>query len=205
MTSVSSSNYFRRIGLGQGNGAAKESPEGEAPETESKVLVGPDTSSFTAFLASLLSSAESSDHFSVQPEEPRARTEEAASSSGATENAGRKGLFSRGKQSLGKALQKASRMGGYRDKRSNPRPDSDLTTGSSTPSKNSASQINLPEMSEPSLLLSESMRSDLYVSLPAVTQGKHWVLLYRCAYRCSWPATVELERIPMLRLPSSVG
>ncbi|CAA6659855.1 unnamed protein product [Spirodela intermedia] len=180
ITTVLLNPHIRRAIYSTWDGAAKESPEEEAPETESKVLVGPDTSSFTAFLASLLSSAESSDHFSVQPEEPRARTEEvASSSSGINENAGRKGLFSRGKQ-----------MGGYRDKRSHPRSDSDLTNGSSLSShgpmpvnspKNSASQISLPAMSEPSLLLSESFRGDLYASLPAVTQGKHWVLLYSTA------------------------
>ncbi|CAK9174956.1 unnamed protein product [Ilex paraguariensis] len=36
----------------------------------------------------------------------------------------------------------------------------------------------LPETSEPSLLLSEKTRGALYVALPALAQGKKWVLLY---------------------------
>jgi hypothetical protein len=38
---------------------------------------------------------------------------------------------------------------------------------------------NLPVMSEPSVLLSEMMRSILYSSFPILAQGRSWVLLYR--------------------------
>jgi hypothetical protein len=38
---------------------------------------------------------------------------------------------------------------------------------------------DLPGISEPSLLLSEKERSTLYVSLPALVQGRKWLLLYR--------------------------
>nr|KAJ0203349.1 hypothetical protein LSAT_V11C500267040 [Lactuca sativa] len=36
----------------------------------------------------------------------------------------------------------------------------------------------LPKMSEPSQLMTENTRSDLYVALPVLSQGKKWVLLY---------------------------
>lgn len=38
--------------------------------------------------------------------------------------------------------------------------------------------VRLPDVSEPSLLLSEKARWSLYTSLPAVAQGRKWVLLY---------------------------
>nr|KAJ0228335.1 hypothetical protein LSAT_V11C100035710 [Lactuca sativa] len=36
----------------------------------------------------------------------------------------------------------------------------------------------LPKMSKPSQLMTENTRSDLYVALPVLSQGKKWVLLY---------------------------
>ncbi|CAN6917544.1 unnamed protein product [Brassica oleracea var. botrytis] len=38
--------------------------------------------------------------------------------------------------------------------------------------------ITLPEISDPSLLLKEQARRSLYTSLPALVQGRKWVLLY---------------------------
>uniref|UniRef100_A0A1D1ZKQ5 Oxidation resistance protein 1 n=2 Tax=Anthurium amnicola TaxID=1678845 RepID=A0A1D1ZKQ5_9ARAE len=171
----------------RGDGSVMEGREAEISETESNVLDGPDTSSFTAFLISLLSSAESNGHSNEESEESHVKMGEMVSSSGINENAGRKGLITRGKQSLGRVLQKASRISGHRDKRFDQKAECDLLNAPNSSShelmpmnvpKNTAPEINLPIISEPSLLLSENMRSDLYVSLPAVTQGKNWVLLY---------------------------
>lgn len=39
--------------------------------------------------------------------------------------------------------------------------------------------VTLPEISDPSLLLKEQSRRSLYTSLPALVQGRKWVLLYR--------------------------
>eukprot|EP01018_Ginkgo_biloba_P024144 Gb_15677 [translate_table: standard] len=39
-------------------------------------------------------------------------------------------------------------------------------------------QLKLPEMSEASLLISESLHSFLYSALPTLVQGRSWVLLY---------------------------
>lgn len=39
--------------------------------------------------------------------------------------------------------------------------------------------IILPEISDPSLLLKEQSRRSLYTSLPALVQGRKWVMLYR--------------------------
>lgn len=39
--------------------------------------------------------------------------------------------------------------------------------------------IIIPEISDPSLLLTEQCRRSLYTSLPALVQGRKWVLLYR--------------------------
>uniref|UniRef100_A0A0D3A115 TLDc domain-containing protein n=1 Tax=Brassica oleracea var. oleracea TaxID=109376 RepID=A0A0D3A115_BRAOL len=38
--------------------------------------------------------------------------------------------------------------------------------------------VTLPEISDPSLLLKEQSRRSLYTSLPALVQGRKWVLLY---------------------------
>lgn len=154
-----------------GNDAAKKNPNGESPETESRILVDPDTSSFTAFLTSLLSSADTSDHFS-------SRSEESPSSSKPVENPGRKSVFSRGKQSLSKAFQKASRITG---KRTATRSNSDISNDSGANSieiKETLPRIPLPEISDSSLLISDNLRGDLYRLFPTTVMGKYWVLLY---------------------------
>ena len=135
-------------------------------------MVDPDTSSFTAFLTSLLSSADTSDHFSI-------RSEESPSSSKPVENPGRKTVFSRGKQSLSKAFQKASRITG---KRTTTRSNSDISNDSGANSieiEETLPRIPLPEISDSSLLISDSLRSDLYRLFPTTVMGKYWVLLYR--------------------------
>lgn len=160
-------------------------------EGDSEVTVdGPDTSSFTAFLVSLLSSSEagkpsSEDHY-------HAEIRELASDSVIKENRGRRSLFSIGKQSLGKAINKAARLSGYR-RQGLEKVDHNMTNDETIDSKlhmhelrpvqgvrEENTQIVLPEISEPSSLLSENTRRNLYFSLPVLIRERKWVLLYRC-------------------------
>lgn len=115
------------------------------------------------------------------------------SNSGMKENGGRRSLFSKGKQTLSKVVYQAARIGGYRNQ--DRRGDSDLKIDGDN-SVNDAKfggverehiqKVNepddlsdLPDVSEPSLLLSANTRTALYASLPALVQGRKWLLLYR--------------------------
>lgn len=116
-------------------------------------------------------------------------TSNAPSNTGMKENGGRKSLFSRGKSSL-KAIYQAARISGYRSQDN--KVDSDMKSDDETEAKfdglemrhmqnveeSVASEV-VPEISEPSLLLTEKMRSSLYALLPGLVQGKKWLLLYR--------------------------
>jgi hypothetical protein len=101
-------------------------------------------------------------------------------------NKERKGLLSRGKHSIGKIINKAGRLGGFRQKPSHVI-DSEVASQTEPvspclglkDSKECASNHKLPGMSEPSMLLSEMMRNVLYPSLPVLVQGKNWMLVYR--------------------------
>ncbi|KAL0448755.1 UNVERIFIED_CONTAM: hypothetical protein Slati_1431900 [Sesamum latifolium] len=92
---------------------------------------------------------------------------------------------SRGKQSF----YQAAKLGGFRNQ--GPKGSSDMVVGNVSNSKTSGdegipmqtlnesrSSENLPETSEPSLLLSEKTRSVLYAALPVIVQGRKWMLLY---------------------------
>lgn len=106
------------------------------------------------------------------------------------ESGAKKGLLSRGKQSL-RAIYQAARIGGYRSQER--KGDSDVKIANENDDnfdglemkciqnvKEPVSLGDLPDVSEPSLLLSEKARSALYASLPALVQGRKWLLLYRC-------------------------
>lgn len=155
-----------------------EPPSEESPE-------GPDTSSFSAFLYSLLSPTESSSNLNFNESSESAALDDITRK----ESSGKKSLISRGKQSLGRAIYQAAKFSGYRNQAS--------TKGNNIPvdEENSSKFLrddgilmqtisesippdSLPEASEKSLLLSEKTRSALYVSLPSVAQGRKWVLLY---------------------------
>lgn len=106
------------------------------------------------------------------------------------ESGGKKGLFSRGKQSLGRAIYKAARISSYRNQ--DRKGDSEIKVdGGDAGSvgvemrdmqneKESEDLVKVADISEPSLLLSEKTRTVLYASLPALVQGRKWLLLYRC-------------------------
>ncbi|CAO2830763.1 unnamed protein product [Amaranthus hypochondriacus] len=175
--------------------------EGPLPSVE-----GPDTSSFTAFLCSLLKD----DYFSADKEEgqnnkastksdsehePDTETETESGAEIRRElvveeptnvnpvrgSGGKRGLFSRGRQSLGKAMGYAARIALFRNQPSNSEVKTDDINGSQDggnirPMENTDEE--LPDMSDNSLLLSEKSRVTLYASLPALVKGRKWVLLY---------------------------
>lgn len=107
---------------------------------------------------------------------------------------GKKGFISRGKQSIGKIFNKAAKISGLRPS-SESKSDGNLVDHAETvaqePEPETANvtvqgsvqsalqQSDAPLMSEPSVLMSEDMRTALYSSLPVLVQGRHWVLLYR--------------------------
>ncbi|XP_022739523.1 uncharacterized protein LOC111291779 isoform X3 [Durio zibethinus] len=165
------------------------------PETESigkeddgDLVNGPDTSSFTAFLYSLLSSSESGHNLNLDQQNDNQEETGDASDTIMKENGRRKSLFSRGKQSL-RALYQATRISGYKNQ--DTKDDSDMKSDDEGDAKFDGLEMrhmqnvkeplalgDLPETSEPSLLLSEKTRSALYASLPALVQGRKWLLLY---------------------------
>ncbi|CAI9285525.1 unnamed protein product [Lactuca saligna] len=123
--------------------------------TERLILVdGPDTSSFTAFLYSFLSPGRSENESEYSEwndnQVVTSYRNDTSSQNVSKENNGKKGLFSKGKQSLSKALSQAARFSGYRSHASG----RTFTT------------------------YDRNTRSDLYVALPVLSQGKKWVLLY---------------------------
>ncbi|KAG6504796.1 hypothetical protein ZIOFF_037143 [Zingiber officinale] len=146
----------------------------------------PDTTSFTAFMISLLSSSNSSNHLPEDLQEHHAEEEERISKSVPNENSGRKGILARGKKKLGKVIHKAAKMSGFRHNSvpevdCNILKDSELKRHELSPvevTKNDATLFDLPEMSEPSLLLSHNTRAALYFSLPTLVKGRNWLLLY---------------------------
>ncbi|KAI3451149.1 hypothetical protein Pfo_007814 [Paulownia fortunei] len=168
-----------------------ENSQSDAEEDSKDSVDGPDTSSFTAFLYSLLASSESQSNSNFDQKIDSHEDEFKPSSEPiiTRENAKKKSLFSRGKQSLGKVFHQASKIGGFRNQA--PKGSSDMGVGNGRNSKasgdegismqtlnESLSSENLPETSEPSLLLSEKTRSVLYAALPVIVQGQKWMLLY---------------------------
>ncbi|KAL5753530.1 hypothetical protein ACOSP7_021750 [Xanthoceras sorbifolium] len=150
---------------------------------------GPDTSSFTAFLYSFLASSES-EHNSNSEEQNgyQEETSDALSNTLMKENGGKKSLFSRGKSSL-RAIYQAARISGYRNQVN--RVDSEmkiededgtefdgLEMRNVQNAKEPMASVELPVVSEPSLLLTEKTRSSLYASLPGIVHGRKWLLLY---------------------------
>ncbi|KAF4370592.1 hypothetical protein F8388_020178 [Cannabis sativa] len=162
-------------------------------EGSEDVGVGPDTSSFSAFLYSLLSSPKSGDNPNLD-EKVDEKVEQAnpPPNSAMKENSGRRSLFSKGKQTLGRVVSQAARISGYRNQ--DRRGDSNLRIDGNNNANNDNSggvemrpiqKVNEPEssgdfpgVSEPSLLLSENTRTALYASLPPLVQGRKWILLY---------------------------
>ncbi|KAG6657560.1 uncharacterized protein LOC122307237 isoform X2 [Carya illinoinensis] len=163
--------------------------ESISAEGSGDVVDGPDTSSFTAFLYSLLSSSEPGDNLkSDEQNNDKGESGDRQSDTLTKESGGKKSLFLRGKHSLSKAIYKAARIGGYRNQ--DRKGDSDMVFDGNDAGisgvemrhveneKESVGLVKVPDVSEPSLLLSEKSRSALYASLPALVQGRQWLLLY---------------------------
>ncbi|KAG5241803.1 oxidation resistance protein [Salix suchowensis] len=161
-----------------------------AEEDTGQSVEEPDTSSFTAFLYSLLSSSESGNNPKLDEQNNHSEQMGGQLSENVAKVSGmKKGLFSTGKQTL-RSIYQATRIGGYRSQES--KGNSDLKNSDeiddfggleakSMLKRNMKEPValgDLPGISEPSMLLSEKERSILYVSLPAVVQGRKWLLLY---------------------------
>ncbi|KAI5406055.1 uncharacterized protein LOC127082915 isoform X1 [Lathyrus oleraceus] len=142
---------------------------------------GPDTSSFTAFLYSFMSSSNSKENANSNglKNDDKGKNSPLTDSS-LKDNGGRKSLFSRSKQSVGSAIRRAARIGGFRNHNRKDNNDNDLEVKHQDMRKESlpVSLDDLPRISEPSVLVSESMRNVLYASLPPLMHGRKWLLLY---------------------------
>ncbi|KAJ8446658.1 hypothetical protein Cgig2_002820 [Carnegiea gigantea] len=184
------------------------SEEGEG-EGSVDSMEGPDTSSFTAFLYSLLKddyfTAESEDenHDKVEPAASKAESEP-ESMNVVRESGEKKGLLYRGKQSIGKAMSYAARLAGFRNQALEKKTDSAPNTNDKNECQDDGrdsrveqsnneelSLADLPDMSEPSLLLSQKTRMKLYASFPPLVKGRKWVLLYRCWYMEAWDIAIN--------------
>ncbi|KAI9117045.1 hypothetical protein K1719_012044 [Acacia pycnantha] len=152
---------------------------------------GPDTSSFTSFLYSFLSSSDSRDNVNSDGQnDTRSRADVPPLDSTMKENSGKKSLFSRGRQTLGRAINQAARITRFRSQEPKDETEMKLDDGHGSglsdiemkhvkpEEEEHTSLIDLPEPSEPSALLSEKMRNILYASLPALFHGRKWMLLY---------------------------
>lgn len=160
------------------------------------VVDGPDTSSFTAFLYSLWSSSDSKENANSngKNDDKGELDNDNSSSSNSSlpdssikENGGRKSLFSRSKQSVGGAIRRVVRIGRFhhqgRKDNSNNVVEMKLQDKrkESVPVKEKSSSValdDMPGISEPSVLVSKSIRNVLYASLPPLMHGRKWLLLY---------------------------
>lgn len=155
------------------------------------IVDGPDTSSFTAFLYSLLSNSEPGSHSSLNGNNEKQDDKAEPSELPVKEPGKRKSIISRGKQTIGRAVYQVARLGGFRNQGSSKgNSDMGIDDGSNskvnrdegilTQDKNEqVPSSNLPETSESSLLLSEKTRIALYTALPALVKDRKWVMLYR--------------------------
>ncbi|KAI5324619.1 PREDICTED: oxidation resistance [Prunus dulcis] len=171
----------------ESKGSQNESSSEESPVN---VVDGPDTSSFSAFLYSLLSSESEDTNTNADEKIDNQMDRNNPSSDSAIKgNGGKRSLLSKGKQSLSKVIYQAARFGGYRSQERKGNPDmkvddrNDLEfTGVEMRHMQKAEKpmalVDLPDISEPSLLLTEITRTALYASMPALVQGRKWLLLY---------------------------
>ncbi|CAI9763553.1 unnamed protein product [Fraxinus pennsylvanica] len=164
--------------------------ESDSEDGSGESVDGPDTSSFTAFLYSLVASSESQTNSKFDGKNMSLEDQFKPSSEPTTkENGRKKSLFYRGKHSLGRAFNQAAKLSGFRNL--GPKGSSIMVADDGSNSKAFQDEgiplktlketlplDNLPEISEPSLLLSEKTRSVLCAALPVIVQGRKWVLLY---------------------------
>ncbi|KAJ6775040.1 TLD-DOMAIN NUCLEOLAR PROTEIN [Salix purpurea] len=143
--------------------------EPTAEEYTGHLAEEPDTSSFTAFLFSLLSSSESGNNAKLDKQNDNSdQMDGQLSGNVAKESGTKKGSHSRAKQSL-RAIYEATRIASAKV---------EMKSMLKQNMKEPVALGDLPDISEPSLLLSEKTRGTLYDSLPALVQGRKWLLLY---------------------------
>lgn len=148
---------------------------------------GPDTTSLTAFLLSLLSNSNSSSQrCNDSPEESEAEGDNnaIASTSGPWEHHDNNEDLGSNKKALG-----AHGEGSQRRVHPLKIDDSSMATSDSFRNRlhttlqqaSPTNSLKLPPMSENSMLLSESFRAFLYSSMPIIVKDRHWILLYSTA------------------------
>ncbi|CAN8328597.1 unnamed protein product [Cochlearia groenlandica] len=174
------------------------------------LLDEPDTSSFSAFLGSLLSSDpkdKKPDHDQDEKDYSEADTSDTSSSSSSSSSVNaitmkettttvgvggvaKKSLLSKYKQHLRNFYQSV-KFPSIKERKGN----SDVKPGgeeteydgglemklvheNTVKEESKIVQAIIPESSEPSLLLSDQSKRSLYASLPALVQGRKWILLY---------------------------
>lgn len=152
----------------------------------------PDTSSFSAFLGSLLSShPKDKQPNQVQQEEEEAESSDTSSSSSVntmketTTSVAKKSLLSKYKQhfkNFYQAVKLSKDRKGVNTAEVKTDDDDGLEMKQMQDKHETATTvvqaIIIPETSEPSLLLTDQSRRSLYSSLPALVQGRKWILLY---------------------------
>ncbi|KAL0739609.1 hypothetical protein Bca4012_015819 [Brassica carinata] len=161
----------------------------------------PDTSSFSAFLGSLLSSDPKDKQTNQDQEEEEEEEEEAETSSDTssssssagtmkettTTTVSKKSLLSKYKQHLKNFYQAVKfskdRKGIAEVNKTDDDEEYDGLEMKQMQNKEEATTVAvqaivIPDISEPSLLLTDQSRRSLYTSLPALVQGRKWILLY---------------------------
>ncbi|CAF2133619.1 hypothetical protein HID58_013412 [Brassica napus] len=150
----------------------EEEDESKRDQLESKDE--PDTSSFSAFLGSLLSSQDQ--------EEEEAESSDTSSSSSASmkeTSVAKKSLLSKYKQHFKNFYQAVKLSKDRKALLGNTVEDDGLEMKQMQDKGDTATTaILIPDISEPSLLLTDHSRRSLYSSLPALVQGRKWILLY---------------------------
>ncbi|KAL5570837.1 hypothetical protein UlMin_020434 [Ulmus minor] len=151
-------------------------------EEKTRDLVdGPYTFSFTIFLYSLLSSLESAGNpNSDEHDDDKVEKGNPSSDSTMKESGGRISLFSKGKQTLSRAVFQGDRNSDMKmdGKNENGANSSGLEMRHLQKLQEPVTSSDSPDISEPSMLLSENTKTSLYASLPALVQGRKWLLLY---------------------------
>ncbi|VFQ61957.1 unnamed protein product [Cuscuta campestris] len=166
----------------------KSKPESDE-EGPRDISGGPDTSSFTAFLYSLLLNTKSGTHSSVKGNNEKDDNEAEPSEPQVKEPTRRRGILSRGKHTIGRAFYQFARLGGSQNKGNSDETGVIEDKGNSKGDRDEEGMImknmteggplsSLPEISEPSYLLSEKTRMALYAALPVIVKDRNWVMLY---------------------------
>eukprot|EP00250_Pteridium_aquilinum_P018583 c24128_g1_i1 orf=880-1935(+) len=146
---------------------------------------GPDTTSLTAFLLSLLSNSNnSSQRCGDSPEDSEAEPDNNATASAS-------GSWEHHDTNEESGSNKAFGVHESLERRVHPLEtnDSDMAMPNSFRSRLHATlepaspttSLKLPPMSDNSVLLSESFRAFLYSAMPIIVQNRHWILLYSTA------------------------